>query len=63
LFKGYLRKKYDSRLISGNLPLTPYVKIKRIPASKLAEWIMAVWKKMARKTMKQSYKKCCITDV
>jgi hypothetical protein len=62
-FKDYLRKEYDARLISENLPLTPSGKIKRIPASELAEWIMAVWKKIAGKTREQSYKKCCITDV
>jgi hypothetical protein len=49
-------------LLSINLPLTPYGKIKRASASKLAERVWATWKKTAGKTMEQSFKKCSITN-
>jgi hypothetical protein len=61
-FKDYLRKEYEAWLLSKNLPLTPSGKIKRASASELAEWVSAAWKKIAGKTVEQSFKKCRITN-
>jgi hypothetical protein len=58
----YLRKEFETWLLSENLPLTPSGKIKRSSASKLAEWVSAVWKKIAGRTVEPSFKKCCITN-
>jgi hypothetical protein len=49
-------------LLSENLPLTASCKINRASASKLAEWVSAAWKKIAGKSVEQSFKKCCITN-
>jgi hypothetical protein len=61
-FKDYLRREYEAWLLSENLPLTPSGMIKRASASKLAEWVSAAWKKIAGKTVEQSFKKCCVTN-
>jgi hypothetical protein len=50
LFKGYLRKAHEAWLLSENLPPVPSGKIKRASVSKLAELVLAAWKKMAGKT-------------
>jgi hypothetical protein len=61
-FKDYLRKEYEAWLLSENLPLVPSGKINRASASKLAKWVLATWKKIAGKTVEQSFKKCGITN-
>jgi hypothetical protein len=49
-------------LLSVNFPLTLSGKIKRASASEFAEWVSAFWKKIARKAVEHSFKKCCITN-
>jgi hypothetical protein len=61
-FKDYLRKEYEAWLLSENLPLIPSGNIKKAYDSHLAELVSAAWKKMAGKTVEQSFRKCCITN-
>jgi hypothetical protein len=49
-------------LVHKNLALTPSGKIKRASASERGEWVMAALKKLARKTLEWSFKKCCIKN-
>jgi hypothetical protein len=43
-FKDYLRKEYEAELLSGNLPLTVFSKIKSTSTSKFAELVSAAWR-------------------
>jgi hypothetical protein len=61
-FEDYLSMACEICLLSENLPLTPFDKIKRASSSKLTEWVSAAWKKIAGKTVEHLFKKCCITD-
>lgn len=61
-FKDYLKKEYESWLWMDNHPLTPSGKIKKAPASKLAEWVSNAWNKISNSVVEDSFKKCCITN-
>lgn len=61
-FKDYLRQEYEAWLFSENLPLTPSGKIRKAPASKVAEWVSAAWHKIPEVIVQRSFKKCCITN-
>lgn len=55
-FKEHLRRENDSRLRADNRLLTPSRKIKKAPASKLAEWISAAWKQIPGSIVQYSFK-------
>jgi hypothetical protein len=50
-------------LLSENLLLIPSGNIKKAYASELAEFVSEAWKKMAGKTVEQSFRKCRITNL
>jgi hypothetical protein len=55
--EDYLRKQYESRLLSENLPKTTSGEIKRTCASKPAEWVSAARKEIAGKSVERPFNK------
>lgn len=61
-FKQYIREEYENWLTNEEHPLTPTGKIKKAPASTVAQWVSNAWKKIPEKIIVKSFKKCCITN-
>jgi hypothetical protein len=61
-FKGYLKEECEQWLCSGNLPQTKTGKIKKAPASVVANWVSKAWEKIDASIIQKSFKKCCISN-
>ncbi len=61
-FKDYVKDEYETWLLSSNLPLTDTGKIKKPPASQVAQWVSNAWAKIDAEIIVKAFKRCCISN-
>ena len=61
-FKAYVKDEYEDWLHTDNLPRTASGKIRKAPASTVARWVSNAWKRINPEMIRNSFKKCCITN-